>query len=324
MRKIGLNVLRIAISLGLLLYLLSLVDVQTFLQTLRDADLKLVFLGLVSLFLAIFFLSFRWKLLLRAHEIEMPLFSLNKFYYIGFFFNNFLPTSIGGDLSRAYLLAKESDNRAVAVGSVFLERIIGLIATLSLAAFSLIWLIKYFSSLRIIYATLILFAAIAIFLAFILSRRLYRGVEKILSFFTFYGIGEKITKVLDTLHFFRNKKGILLGAFGASLLAQFMLITMNFLLARSLGLDQISFGYFFLLVPVTFVLSLLPSINGLGVRDVGYVFLLTRNGLTATQALSLSILVTLLPLVISVAGGVSLLTYRRKNTFPIMSEDKTL
>ncbi len=323
MKRIGLNVLRIVISVGLLIYLLSLVDVQAFLNTLRNADLTLVFLGLIALFTAIFFLALRWKLLLRAHEIEIRLSSLNLFYYIGFFFNNFLPTSIGGDLSRAYLLAKETDNRAVAVGTVFLERVIGLIATLSMAGFSLIWLIRYFSSLRIIYVTLSLFTAIAIFLAFVLSRRLYRGVEKILSFFTFYGIGEKINKVLDTLHFFRNKKLILLGTFFISLLAQFMLITMNFFLARSLGLNQISFGYFFLLVPVTFVLSLLPSINGLGVRDAGYVFLLTRNGLSATEALSLSILVTLLPLVVSVVGGLSLLTYRRRNSFPIINEDET-
>ncbi len=125
-------------------------------------------------------------------------------------------------------------------------------------------------------------------------------------------MGDKIIKVFDTLHFYRNKKRILLGIYFYSLLAQFTLIVMNFILARALGLNQISFGYLILVVPITFVIGLLPSINGIGVRDTGYVLLLTRIGLQPAEILSLSFTVTIIPIILSIAGGLSFLFYRQK------------
>jgi uncharacterized membrane protein YbhN (UPF0104 family) len=77
---------------------------------------------------------------------------------------------------------------------------------------------------------------------------------------------------------------------------------MTYFLARSLNM-QVSFSYIFLVVPVTFLLTMLPSINGIGFREGGFVVLLGKVGISKAAAISLSFLAILIPMIISVWGG---------------------
>ncbi len=323
MRKVILNIIRIVISLGLIAYLIYISDVPEILKLMSSLKLLGIILAFATFFLSMIFLALRWHLLNISYGINTPLNHLFKFYLIGLFFNNFLPTSMGGDLARAYYLARESQQKSASIGTVFLERLIGLLATLSLAFISLFWVMQYFHTRRIIYITLFVIIFISIFMMSIMSRRMYRRFNVLLSFITFYNIGDRIIKVLDTLHYYRDKKRILMGTYLYSLVAQFVLILMNFILARALGLDSITFGYLVLVVPITFIIGLLPSINGIGVRDTGYILLLSRLGLQPSQILSLSFSVTIIPIVVSLIGGIYFLIYRHKGIeAPILKEDQ--
>lgn len=323
MKKFLLNFLRLGISAGLIGYLIYIADLPEIFDLMGSMNLAGLALAFAAFFLSIILLAFRWHLLNVSYGIQTSLNKLTVFYLIGQFFNNFLPTSIGGDLARAYYLAKDSGEKSASVGTVLLERVIGLLATLSLAFISLFWLMKYFHTRRIIYITVIVLSIIAAFLMSIMSRRIYRKFSKLLSLITFYQIGDKIVKVMDTLHYYRDKKVVLFGTYLYSLAAQFILIVMNYILARALGLNEISFGYLILVVPVTFVIGLLPSINGIGVRDTGYILLLGRIGLEPSQILSLSFSVTIIPILISLIGGVYFLIYRQKGIeAPLLDEER--
>ncbi len=323
MKKILLNLLRISVSFGLIFYLLYIADVSKIMDILKNLNIWGFFLAVVVCLLSLLIMAMRWRVLNLSHGIQTRTSQLYVFYLIGLFFNNFLPTSIGGDLARVFYLSKSSKNRSASIGTVFLERIIGLLATLTLAFISLFWLIQYFHSNRIIYVTLIIVGIIAIFLASIMSRRLYKRFNGLISLITFYEIGDKIIKVLDTLHFYRNKKSILLKTYLYSILSQFLLILMNFVLARALGLTGVTLGYLILVVPITFVIGLVPSINGIGVRDTGYLILLSRQGLETSQILSLSLTVTFVPILISLVGGIFLMLYRQKGIEgPHLKEEK--
>lgn len=312
LKKIILNILRISISIGLIIYLIYSADIPHMVALFKNIKISGIIWAIIAFILSVVFLALRWHLLTRSYGMKVNLQKLFIFYFIGLFFNNFLPTSIGGDLSRAYYLARETNHRSASIGTVFLERLVGLLATLSFALVSLFWLMRYFHSNRIIYITLLVILIISLFLASVMSRRIYKRFNGLLSLISFYNMGDKLIKVFDTLHYYRNKKLILLGTYFYSLLAQFALIVMNFILARSLGLNQISFGYLILVVPITFVIGLLPSINGIGVRDTGYVLLLTRLGLQTTEILSLSFSVTIIPIILSLGGGLFFLLYREK------------
>ncbi len=323
MKKVILNILRVIISLGLIYYLVHIANINKIIYAFQEISAFPIILAVIAFIISMVFLAIRWLLLVQSYGIRADFISLFVYYFIGLFFNNFLPTSIGGDLSRAYYLGQHSGKKAASLGTVFLERVIGLLSTLSLAGLSLFWLVGYFNSRRIVYLTLFLGVILIVFMLFVMSRRLYRRLNKLISLITFYDIGDKISKVFDTLHYYRDKKMILISAYFFSLFAQFMLIVMNYILARGLGLDSVAFGYFFLLVPVTFLFSLFPSINGIGVRDSGYVLLLTMQGLLPAQILSLSFLVTVIPIVMSIVGGAFLLFYRHKGLkTPILTEEK--
>lgn len=312
MKKILLNIIRFGISIGLLIYLIYIADVPKILMTFKNIDLVAIPLAIGIFTFSVFMLSMRWHLLTTSYGIKTKFSKIYIFYLIGLFFNNFLPTTIGGDLGRAYYLAQDSANRSVSLGTVFLERVIGLLSTLSLAFVSLFWLMDYFKSHRIIYVIVFLGIIIALFLAIVMSRRLYRRFNKILSFVTFYDIGDKFIKVFDTLHYYRDKKRVLLRAYFYSVLAQVMMIFMNYILAKGLGLVEVTLGYLFLVVPITFIIGMLPSINGLGVRDTGYVVLMTRLGLETSEILSLSFSVTIIPILVSFMGGAFFAFYRNK------------
>lgn len=312
MKKIALNIIRVLISLGLLLYLIYLSDVPQIIDLIKSLNPFSILLAIGAFLFSILLLSKRWHLLLNSYGIFIKYHKLFVFYLIGLFFNNFLPTTIGGDLSRAYYLAQESSARSASIGTVFLERVIGLFSTLSLAFIALFWSIEYFHSKRIVYVTVFLVILVSLFLAVVMSRRLYRRFNGIISLITFYNIGDKIIKVFDILHYYRDKKIVLAKAYFYSVSSQIAFIIMNFVLARGLGLMEISLGYLFLVVPVTFVIGLLPSINGLGVRDTGYVILLMRLGLEPSQILSLSFSVIIIPILVSVLGGIFFLFYRHQ------------
>jgi uncharacterized protein (TIRG00374 family) len=323
MKKIILNILRVAISVGLIGYLLYIADVPKLFDILSRSNPLGVILAIGACLLSLAVMSKRWQVLNLSHEIHTSTPQLFVFYLIGLFFNNFLPTSIGGDLARAYYLYKDSGNQSASIGTVFLERIIGLLATLSLAFISLYWLMQYFRSNRIIYITMFVILFIAFILASIMSRRIYKRFNGLISLITFYDIGDRIIKILDTLHFYRDKKIVLLKAYLYSLLSQFLLILMNYFLARALGLNSITLEYLILVVPVTFVIGLLPSINGIGVRDTGYLILLSRLNLETSQILSLSLSVTFIPILISLSGGLFLMLYRKKGLeSPKFKEEK--
>ncbi len=322
MKKLWQNIIRVGISLGLLVYLVHMADFNKILRVLQQAELSGILVATGAFLMAVLFLSVRWWILVRSHGLQVGLGHLVIFYLIGFFFNNFLPTSIGGDLSRAFYLGQHTGQKAISIGTVFLERLLGLLSTLLLAGVSLIWLIKYFHSPRIVYFTLTLIFLLLLILALLMSRRISRRISRWLSLITFYDIGDKIVKVIDSLHTYRYKQKALMLGFLFSLLSQVMLIVMNYLLARALHIHSVSFGYFFLVVPVTFIFSLFPSINGIGVRDSGYLLLLQRHGLQPAQILSLSFLVIALPMLISMIGGAFLLFYRNRGIeAPILNEE---
>jgi uncharacterized protein (TIRG00374 family) len=323
MNRIILNILRVAISVGLLAYLIYLADIEKLYLTLKTVNTQFFLLALFIFFICLNLLSKRWQILLSKLEIKSPYKLLFNFYFIGFFFNNFLPTSIGGDVSRAYNVAKISGKKAISIGVVLLERILGLLATLTLASVSTFWVMKFFHTPRIIFLTLTMFAIVIFLLVNLLFKRSFNFTGKLLGKITIFNIGDRIHRILETIHSFRNNKRTIIKAYLISLTSQILFIVMNYILAKSLNLQQVSLGFLFIVVPVSFLLSLFPSINGLGVRDSAYVFLLTRIGVSPAEALSLSFLNTFVPILFSLYGGILLIFYRNNKSLQTLTGMKS-
>ena len=132
-RKQIFTVLKCLISISFLYLILVNVNWEQVRITLFNARIVFLILALIVNGLGFLISSYKWMLLLRVQGINKTLNELHVIYYIGFFFNNFLPTTIGGDAFRIYKVSKEVKNSMGAVASVIVERITGLIAMITLA-----------------------------------------------------------------------------------------------------------------------------------------------------------------------------------------------
>lgn len=92
--------------------------------------------GIASIGLIITFL--RWHMLVRAVGLPFTRYNAIRLGLVGYYFNTFLPGSIGGDIVKAYAIAKEQSRRTVAVATVLIDRIIGL--------WALIWFVAIIGS----------------------------------------------------------------------------------------------------------------------------------------------------------------------------------
>lgn len=320
MKKVVSNILRFLISFGVLGGLVYLIGLDRIIDNFRSVDPALLLLAIGIFVVILVLMAFRWQILLVSQNHSPGYWKLLMFYYIGYFFNNFLPTAIGGDVSRAYYVGRANGNLPLSVGTVLFERILGVLATLTLATISMIWVAKELDP-AIIFTTAVVFGIVMVSMIVLLNPALFSLCQRIFSKISIFSIGEKINSILESIHFYRNAKFAVLGGYLLSVTFQFLFVAMNYVLAQSLGLSQVTFIQLLLVIPITFVMGLLPSVNGLGVRESGYVVLLANvfHSATAGEAIALSLLNTSVPVLVSLAGGVMLLFY--KHNHPAASTD---
>jgi uncharacterized membrane protein YbhN (UPF0104 family) len=104
------------------------------------------------------------------------------------------------------------------------------------------------------------------------------------------GIYKKLKKFYDALYYFKSNPGELAKAFIAGMVIQFERILFMYVVGRALGID-VGLAPFFVFVPIVTAITMLPvSISGIGVREGGYVLLFGYLGVSAGEALSLSII----------------------------------
>jgi len=132
------TVLVLLTTVILVYLLLRKVGLAELIHTLRQADPFFVFLSFCLLPLLILLSVIKWQILLKSKGHEVSISYLFKLYLVGYFFNNFLPSNVGGDLVRGYELGTFTGNKSEAMASVFMERLTGLIVLVVIATISFI------------------------------------------------------------------------------------------------------------------------------------------------------------------------------------------
>jgi len=305
--------LRAAISLSLLSLLLWKVNLGKLKGLLLSSQWRLVLLAVLIYIGGQMLCSYKWQLLLKSLGSQKRLLSLVKLYFIGMFFNLFMPTIIGGDAIRIYLASDDLEKFPQSASSVFMERSTGLFALFSIAIVSSLvfplQLGRYSISLLVLLAFLFFF-----FIFFILIFRpwIYNLGSKLLEQIGLRRIGNKFKEVWSTLNRYKEKKVVLGIAFVYSLIFQLLVIAVNMVNARAMGIS-LSPKYFFIFIPVIAVLGMFPfTINGIGLRETGYTILFATVGLSSEAGLSLGLLWLAVLLLSSLPGGLFYLFLRRR------------
>lgn len=303
------NLVKIVVSLGLLIFLLTRVGLGGTLEALSDAHPVYLLVALALYFVGVPLRAYRWQVLLGAVGTHVSLPRLTSLYFVGTFFNTVLPSGIGGDVVRVYELATDGAGAAVAMSTVLVDRATGLLVLLALALGSTVVahdLLSPTLAWGIVVISLATFAGVGLLLWRDLwghlSQHLSGMASGRLSFVREVLARQGLIDFYGLFHLYRGSA--LAGALSISLGFNILLIAVNYLIARALGV-QVSVWYFLLFVPlISFALLLPLSFGGLGVREGAYVLLFGQAGVAAPVALAMSLAFYGLNIVTGLVGGV--------------------
>jgi len=296
--------IRFGVSIGLLALLFWIMRGEYGAVTRELAHTKVLFFLASLVLYAINIGSTTWRLrvLLEGEDIHVPFPRLVELTYIGFFFNNFMPTALGGDIVKAYYTGGLTNKKAASYVSVFMDRLVGLFsfAGIGCVALAVGWsvvsepLVKH---LVLIFVSLCLAAAFSS-----LNSRAASFITALLNRIRFRKVSQILLKVYEMLHAYRNKKLVLVKTIGISVVSQLLYFSSIYLLFRAVHID-ISFKHILLIMPLVSVVSMLPSLGGLGLRE-GAIVTLFGPIVGNEQAFSVSILLFAILFLISVIGGI--------------------
>ncbi len=308
-----LNLLRIFISL-LLLSFIVLKNYKNFDEIyaalINISVIFIVFALLTHLFM-LWLESLMWDVLLRAQDVRIKRSYLFQNIMIAYFYNNILPSNIGGDIFKVYDLAKNKKAPVDRCASaVFMERFLGLI---SITVFFVATSFSIYSLLKNYIIVIAVFLVIAFVLFLLLAKPRLFKVDRI--FYKYNKIQKfwpKIQGFSDSVASYRNRLPYLALSFAINICCQMLFTVMFYFISVSLGLN-ISFMTYAFMVPVIYVLTGIPiSIGGLGVRENTIVFLLTGFGVSNEEAVVFSLIVLFIHIFNAMLGG---LVYLFRNIF---------
>jgi uncharacterized protein (TIRG00374 family) len=300
-------ILKIAVSLGILALVLTRINLQQVWVQVNYLSLPFVAFALLYYTGCQWLSCWRWQTVLRATEHLVPMSSLLSNYFAGMFVSIFLPGSFGGDVYRSYAVAQKTKDLEVAIASVFLERFTGLTAVFALALLGLPLAFKILGSWDIIFLFIICASIISGGTLLILSPRLLIWAEPWLQKLRLGSIAARIAKIQIILRKFAQHRRALSLAIAISLVIQLAIPFYQYLLAIQLKIP-ISYMELLIFTPISIVVTLLPiSFGGLGVQEGLWVYLFSRVGVSAEQAITLSLTFTLLGWLLSLPGSVILL-----------------
>jgi len=296
--------MRVAISAGLLGLLFWIVRGQygSIFVEIKKTNLALFALALSIYSINVIFCTLRFKTILKGEKIKVPFIRLVELTYIGFFFNNFMPSAIGGDIVKAYYTGKVTRDRAKAYLSVFMDRVSGLFsfAGIGCVALAIGW--KTIAS-PAVKRSVIVFVFMCFLAGLVVLNPAVAGfISRILSKIHFKNIGHKLNKIYKMLHDYRNRKMILARTFAISLFSQVSYFTVVYILFRAVNLE-IDYAVVFLIMPLVSVVSLLPSLGGLGLRE-GAMVALFGPIVGTDMAFGVSVLLFAVLFFISMIGGI--------------------
>ena len=306
---------KIVVSLVLLAFLFSRIDIARIWGTARHASLPWLLAALVLYTLNVAASVWRWNLLLEAQDVRMPRRTLFGSLLVANFFNNFLPSNIGGDVIRIRDTAPAAQSTRLAATVVLVDRGLGLMGLVLIAAMGATMAVSLHGQgvLPIwpswLWAGFVAAAAVAV-------PAMYapEGFGRLLQPLTFLHpewVGAQIRLLTETLLRFREKPSSVIRCFGGAVLVQALVVAFYLAVVHALNIP-VTAADLAVIVPLSLIVQMLPvSLNGFGVREATFSFYFTRVGLPIESAVLLSLVAAGLTMVHSLSGAAVYVTRKR-------------
>ena len=263
------------VSLGLLVWLLSRLDLPELLKLASGVPIVVLLLSIVLLTARVFAHTFRWRSLLRGQKIEVPYRELLGLQYGSFFASNFLPTTIGGDVIRLVGILGKTSNRVGGAASIVVDRAMGVFAMMFFLLLSLPILGGFLATLGVAVGNVELPDSIR----------------------------SAIRRVWGATTLWLKSPASLIVALLASWVGIIVYFLFVWMLANGLGID-VSLAQVAGVTAVTYFLALIPfTINAYGLRELSIIALYSFLGASVEQAAALALLSRFFILLSSLPGA---------------------
>jgi len=299
MRRILFSTIKIVISLALLYLALRKVDLTELASRINNlASLGWIVAAIAVTFLQIFVGVLRWRRISSECGAPLGLRQAMRFNLIGAFFNQTLPSSIGGDAVRLWLVARGGAGWRAATYSIFVDRAIGLIALAIIIVASLPWSYNLIGDPHGRSALLFVdFASLAGGVGFLVLGALpWPWLKRWWGTHHLHACAVIANRVI-----FSRKHGPALAVM--SILVHVLAVVIAWCVVQSIAAPVV-FGQVFLLVPPVMLITMLPiSIAGWGVREASMALAFGYAGLLPNEGVNISLLYGAVTFLVGAFGG---------------------
>jgi hypothetical protein len=317
--------LKTGVSVALLGFLFSRVDAARLWSVARTASPAWLTAAVALYAVMVLLSAWRWGLLLKAQGIHLPFARLTASFLVATFFNNFLPSNIGGDVVRIADSAPAAGSKTLATTVVLMDRGLGLLGLVLLAAMAATAAPPLAEDgvvgAGVLWAGLGVAAMVGTPVLMMPDRfaQLLQPLRRLHPEW----VDERMARLTEALGRFREAPGALACCFVGAVGVQAVLVAFYLAIARSMEIP-IGFTALAMIVPVSFLVQMLPvSVNGFGVREATFGFYFARLGLPLESALLVSFMGAALILLVSVAGAVTYLFRLRAAHLKIAADQRT-
>jgi uncharacterized membrane protein YbhN (UPF0104 family) len=293
--------IRVAVGAGVIAVLVWRGDIDTIGNELARVRPGYIVIAIVLMVGVLVVSAFRWRVFLRELDIELPTGTLLRLYFVGTFFNAFLPTGVGGDAYKAFRLGRGSRSLAHAFASVVLDRFAGIIGLAIIGLVAVAARLASGDRRAVVTLAGLLGAGIIVVTIVLLTqgeRLLGRGGS------TWFGIRPKLRRLFSAIASAGRRLRAVRWAVLGGLIAQAFVLSAHLSLAAALDLKVPAAVLAAILVIATVAATAPITINGLGVREAAWVWSLGFYGVSGGNAVAFAILVLAVALASSAIGGI--------------------
>ncbi|MCX7770016.1 MAG: flippase-like domain-containing protein [Proteobacteria bacterium] len=262
------------ISFFFLFLVFKKLDFNTIIIELKQINIIMLFLSIILYLSTMIFSTIRWSYFVKTKKSIKELFQL---YMIGTFFNLFMPGTVGGDVIKAYYLYKEDRKKTNPLVSVFMERYMGLCALITIALIGFFFGYDYIKDSlidKLFYLICALFILGTLFVLFFPYEKFYH----------------KLDRARESIKNYMFNPSIFFRTYILSLIVQGIGVLVVYFLGIGLSIP-LQFKFYLIFIPIITVISMIPiSLSGFGVREYGFLYLLSIFGISKEKAVGLSLM----------------------------------
>jgi glycosyltransferase 2 family protein len=249
-------------------------------------------------------MAWRWQRLLAARGVHDSLARLVRTYFVGYAAGQVLPTSLGGDASRIYeTTRRHSGTGGPAAATVLLERALGGVATLVLAAIGFALAVGRYDLGGYLWVELAFVVAAVVAAVVVFSTRLHPLLQLTRPLLRTLRVERPLREAYLGLHAFRGDKALLGGLFLLTLVVSAVRVLAIWCAGKAVGVD-VSPRPYYVMGPLLFLVMLVPfTVNGLAVRESFFVSFLGTLHVKSDPAFATGFLFFVVTIVLALPGA---------------------